>query len=108
MTDTTHDPFGAQQDPVPPQPALPRAAPDYTTLSPYKIALIGGLALVTVLPNMLISNLIEEREQRQESVRQEFARNWGPEQNLYAPTLVIPYQVNERPRQYIKIASTRL
>ena len=109
MTDTIHDPFGAQNDaPLPPRPAIPRAAPDCTTLSPCKIALIGGLALVTVLPNMLISNLIEEREQRQEGVRQEFARNWGPQQNLYSPTLVIPYQAGDRPRQYVKIAPTRL
>ena len=72
--------------------------PDFTSLSFYKIALIGGLAIATIVPNLFISNLVEERETRQDGVRQEFTRNWGPEQNLYSPTLVIPYQAGERPR----------
>ena len=111
MTDTTHDPFAPQgktAHPVPPAPP-PRAPRDYTTLSLYKIALIAGLAIATVVPNMFISSLIEEREQRQSGVRQEFTRNWGPEQNLYTPTLVIPYQVGPcQQRQYVKIAPSRL
>jgi inner membrane protein len=41
-------------------------------------------------------------------VREEFKRNWGPEQSLYTPLLVIPYQAGERPRQYVKITPTRL
>jgi len=102
MTDTTIDPFAA---PPEVQPARP---PDYTSLSLQKIALIAGLAIATVVPNLFISNLIEEREARQVSVKQEFTRNWGPEQSLYSPTLVIPYQAGERPRQYVKIAPARL
>jgi inner membrane protein len=109
MTDT-HEPFpqtGAPRGgPVPSTPQ--RAAPDYASLSLHKVLLVAGIAIAAVLPNMVISNLIEEREQREAGVRQEFTRNWGPEQNLYTPTLVIPYQVNERARQYIKIASTKL
>jgi inner membrane protein len=109
MTDTTHDPFGPQNDAPPPSSAPPSAAPDYTTLSLYKVALIAGLALATVLPNMLISSLIEEREQRQSGVRQEFTRNWGPEQNLYSPTLVIPFESAPwQQRQYFKITPSRL
>jgi len=109
MTDTTHDPFAPQgktAHPVPPAP--PRAPRDYTTLSLYKIALIAGLAIATVVPNMFISNLIEEREQRASGVRQEFRNNWGPGQSLLTPTLVVPYQVGERPRQYVKLAPARL
>jgi inner membrane protein len=111
MTDTTEspDPFGPPPKPQHPQPsAPPAAAPDYISLSPYKIMLIAGLAIATILPNLFISNLIEERETRQEGVRQEFTRNWGPEQSLYSPTLVIPYQAGDRPRQYVKIAPARL
>jgi inner membrane protein len=107
MTDTTRDPFGplpeAEQAPAPPP-----APPDLTSLSFYKIALIAGIAVATVLPSLFISNLIEERETRQAGVRQEFTRNWGPEQSLYSPTLVIPYQAGDRPRQYVKIAPARL
>ena len=71
MTDTTesHDPFGPPPEPPHPQPLPPATAPDFTSLSPYKIMLIGGLAIATVLPNLFISNLIEERETRQDGVR---------------------------------------
>lgn len=101
MTDTTHDPFSP---PPIPQPS----PPDYTSLSLHKIALIAGLAIATIAPNLFITNLIEERESRQAGVREEFTRNWGPEQSLYSPTLIIPFQAGERPRQYLKIAPTRL
>jgi inner membrane protein len=109
MTDTDQ-PFpqanGPRGNPIPAKP--PRASPDFASLSLHKVLIVAGIAIATVLPNMVISSLIEEREQREAGVRADFTRNWGPEQNLYTPTLVIPYQVNERPRQYIKIASTRL
>src|SRR5258708_574407 len=109
--DPTHDPshtdpFGAP--PETPEPEVHAAPPNYISLSVYKMALIAGLAVATVLPNLFISNLIEERQQRQDGVLQEFTRTWGPEQSLYAPTLVIPYQAGDRPRQYVKIAPTRL
>jgi inner membrane protein len=106
MTDTMIDPFATPPEPKP--AAAPKAQPDYTSLSLHKILLIAGLAIATILPNMLINNLIEERETRQTGVRQEFTRNWGPEQNLFSPTLVIPYQAGDRPRQYVKIAPAKL
>jgi inner membrane protein len=108
MTDETPasaSPFGPEDATAPPVPA---ALPDLVSLSFSKIMLIGGLAIATVLPNLLITSLIEERETRQDGVRQEFTRNWGPEQNLYSPMLVIPYQAGDRPRQYVKIAPARL
>ncbi|MEJ0075334.1 MAG: cell envelope integrity protein CreD [Alphaproteobacteria bacterium] len=111
MTDTAQDPFATPPEATPTEAlpaAPPRAAADYASLSLHKVLLVAGLAIATILPNMFISNLIEEREQRETGVRADFTRNWGPEQNLYTPVLVIPYQVNERPRQYIKIASTQL
>jgi inner membrane protein len=106
MTDT-RDPIGPFLE-VARTPAPPSALPDFTSLSFYKIVLIAGIAVATVLPNLFISNLVEERETRQDGVRQEFTRNWGPEQSLYSPTLVIPYQSGDRPRQYVKIAPVRL
>jgi inner membrane protein len=106
MTDTTIDPFAA-----PPQAesvAPPKAPPDYTSLSLHKIMLIAGLAVATVVPNLFISNLIEERETRQVGVKQEFTRNWGPEQTILGPVLVIPYQAGERSRTYVRIAAAKL
>ena len=107
MTDTTQDPFAAPPDAMQPE-APPRAMPDFTSLSLHKVALIAGLAIATIVPNMLISNLVEEREQRQSGVRAEFTRNWGPEQTVLGPVLVIPYQAGERPRTYVRIAAAKL
>ena len=108
MTDATPPsppPFGR---PIEPAPRPPATVPDLVSLSFYKMVLIGGLALATIVPNLLITNLVEERETRQDGVRKEFTRSWGPERNVYSPTLVIPYQAGDRPRQYVKIAPTRL
>jgi inner membrane protein len=111
MTDTsvTIDDVAPESiaDPV---EAPPPAAPlREGALSLTKAVLIAGLAVAAALPNMFISNLIDEREQRQATVQKEFARNWGPEQSIYTPVLVVPYQwAPDRPRQYLKIATSRL
>jgi inner membrane protein len=109
MTDT-YEPFpqadAPQGETIPSTP--PRAAADFTSLSLHKVALIAGLAIATIVPNILISNLVEEREQRQSGVRVEFTRNWGPEQIVLGPVLVIPYQAGERPRTYVRIAAAKL
>src|ERR1043165_981738 len=107
MTDTTQDPFAKPGVPPPAPPPLPSRS-EYTTLSLHKIALIAGLAIATILPNLFMTNLIEERESRQAGVREEFTRNWGPEQSLYTPMLIIPVQAGAGPRQYLKVAPTRL
>src|SRR5581483_9023197 len=100
-----------QAEPAPPPlpPAEPSARSRESSLPPlYKIALILGLAVASVLPNMLIGNVIDEREQRQTSVRDEIKRNWGPQQSVYSPTLIIPYQAGDKPRQFVKIAAAQL
>jgi inner membrane protein len=109
MTDT--NPFAEPPGEAPPPVDAPPPAPPQRAgaLSMAKMALVAGLALATVLPSLFISNLIDEREQRQATVQKEFARNWGPEQSLYAPVLIVPYQwAPDRPRQYLKIATAKL
>jgi inner membrane protein len=114
MTDTTQaDPFAQPPEPAPPPEAAPDPAPQAparreSPLALHKLVLVAGLAFATVLPNLFISSLIDEREQRQAGVQKEFSRNWGPEQSLYAPIFVVPYQAGpDRPRQYVKIATAR-
>jgi inner membrane protein len=78
-------------------------------MSPPKFVLIAGLALATLIPNYFVSGLIAERETRQDLVQNEFTRNWGPQQHVYSPILVVPYQsAPDRPREYLKIAPDRL
>jgi inner membrane protein len=93
--------------PADPQRAEPVEAPSANAKLLSKIGLIGAIAFVTVLPSMFITDLAEQREARQEGVRQEFKRNWGPEQNLHSPLLVIPYQTGENRREYVEIAPAR-
>ena len=103
MTNTSFEQPPA--DTPPHTAARPR---DGATMSLHKIGLIGGLALATLVPNFFISGLIAERETRQEAVRKEFGRNWGPQQQLQSPILVVPYQVpGGHRRQYLKIAPAR-
>lgn len=57
-----------------------------------KLAAIAMIAAATLVPAMLISDLTAQREASLQSVRQEFAKLWGPAQTLAGPTLIIPYQ----------------
>jgi inner membrane protein len=104
MTDT-----GLSSPPADTPFRLTASAWDGAKMSLQKLALVGGLALATLVPNFFISGLIAERETRQDAVRKEFGRNWGPQQQLQSPILVVPYQApSGRPRQYLKIAPARL
>src|SRR5262245_5965219 len=78
-------------------------------ISPPKFIIIAGIALATLVPNYFVSGLIAERESRQDTVETEFTRNWGPQQQVFSPILVVPYRTApERPREYLKIAPDRL
>jgi inner membrane protein len=88
-----------------------------TEFSLRKMVAIAVLALATLIPSVFTAGLIEERSARRDEVQNEFAANWGPRQQLYAPILVIPFQPvpdasrqppQERARRYLGIASARL
>jgi inner membrane protein len=99
------DPFLAS----PQTDASSSKGPESDWMSPPKIVLIAGLALAALVPSYFVAGLIAEREIRQDTVQSEFTRNWGPQQNLYTPTLVVPYQsAPDRSREYLKIAPERL
>ncbi|MBP0494248.1 cell envelope integrity protein CreD [Roseomonas indoligenes] len=55
-----------------------------------KLALVGGLLLVLLLPHLMIEGVIEERESYQDQVREGIARSWGPAQSVLGPVLVVP------------------
>jgi len=83
----------------------------YEIMSPLKLALIGLIVIAVIIPNLLISLLIAEREGRQTSVESEFTRVWGPSQQIYSPILVVPYQYQSGPtlaRKFIRLAPTSL
>jgi len=56
-----------------------------------KIGFLLGLLLLLQVPRMMVSGLIAERETRQAGVQTAFQAEWGPEQSVASPMLVVPY-----------------
>ncbi len=57
-----------------------------------KVAAIGALLLLMLLPSTWVEGVIGEREARQDAVREDIARSWGPAQSVLGPILVVPYR----------------
>lgn len=58
-----------------------------------KIGFILVLVLLLMIPNLLIQDLIRERQSLDFEVKREIASNWGPSQNIIGPILSIPYTI---------------
>ena len=75
----------------------------------FKLVLILGLSLLMLIPMTMVSFRIEERQERQRSVLDDFNKSWGPSQVVRGPTLVIPYEMpaasggNGMDRNYIRV-----
>jgi inner membrane protein len=74
--------------------AVPEAPPDTPMAigAAMRLVAIAGILAALVIPQWLIAGLIEEREDRRESVRQEIARSWGGPQNIQPPVIVVPWR----------------
>lgn len=57
-----------------------------------KIIVIAVLAVIMLLPITMIENLIEGREQNQESAQEDITNKWGGSQCVTGPVLVLPYE----------------
>ncbi|HEX6914468.1 MAG TPA: cell envelope integrity protein CreD [Chitinophagaceae bacterium] len=51
----------------------------------------GVLILVMMIPTFFVSNLVNEREQRQREIVQEVSSKWASEQRFTGPYIVVPY-----------------
>lgn len=60
-----------------------------------KLASIGLLVLILLIPTVWIYTLIEERQQRAEGVMAEVSDKWSGAQTVTGPVLVLPYLENE-------------
>lgn len=56
-----------------------------------KIGFILFLILLLMIPNAMISSLINERSSLQYQVKREIAHSWGGDQDMMGPLLSIPY-----------------
>jgi inner membrane protein len=55
----------------------------------FKGLIAGGLVLIMLIPNLLIQNLISERQGRQREVVQEVSARWATSQTLAGPFLMV-------------------
>ena len=62
----------------------------------FKLALIGFLTLILLIPSGLIQDLISERERRQEEVNLEISDKWSGSQLVQGPVLVLPYKTIQK------------
>jgi len=56
-----------------------------------KLASIGFIILLLMIPNAMIQHMIHERQSRQSEAISEISRSWGGAQSVTGPVLTIPY-----------------
>ncbi len=61
----------------------------------FKGVVTGALILLMLIPTVFVSNLVSEREKRQQDVVKDVTNGWSTQQTLSGPYLYIPYQVKE-------------
>lgn len=57
-----------------------------------KGAITGVLILLMLIPTVFITNLVQEREQRQKEVVAEVSNKWAKAQTITGPYIVVPYK----------------
>lgn len=60
-----------------------------------KLASIGFLILILLIPNSWIQDLMQERQQRADEVMLEVTQKWSESQTISGPILVLPYTHTE-------------
>jgi inner membrane protein len=57
-----------------------------------KIISIGILVLVLLIPSLMVSSLLKERQSRRDSVVEEINEKWGKSQTITGPFFTVPYK----------------
>lgn len=57
-----------------------------------KLAFIGLLVILLLIPSSLVQNLIQERAQRQDETEKQVSNQYSGEQLVQGPVLVVPYK----------------
>jgi inner membrane protein len=75
------------------QPSLPASLGNAIHIPAFKLALIGALILILLVPMGFVGGLIGERESRASAVSREVSGLWGGPQLLIGPVLIVPYSI---------------
>ena len=62
----------------------------------FKILFIALLTLVLLIPDLIIYNAVDDREDRRLQAIDEIGQQWSRQQSLAGPQLVIPYRTHEK------------
>lgn len=62
----------------------------------FKLATIGFLTLLLLIPSEWIQSLIKERQNRQEEVLKDISDKWSASQLLQGPVMILPYQTTRQ------------
>lgn len=74
---------------IPPAPST--ATKSWTDHIVVKVAVIGFIILILMIPSVMIMALVSERAQRMRSVVSEVSSKWGEVQTIAGPYISIPY-----------------
>ena len=77
-----------------------------TTFS--KLAVLGLLAGLLLIPVARITSLVGERMERQQGVAQEISGLWGSSQTLLGPVLTVPYKVTYEVTETSTVKSVKI
>lgn len=61
-----------------------------------KMAVVGFLALVLLIPAAMVSELIRERENTRNAAIDEASSKWSKDQSIVGPLLVVPYRIIDK------------
>lgn len=81
---------------APPQAAAPQPRRFAST---FKLAFVGALALLLLIPLSLVRSLLSERRVRRAEAITNITSSWGDSQTLVGPVLVIPYRIPVKSRR---------
>jgi inner membrane protein len=75
-----------------PEPVQDNQNPSRSNRILFKGIITAALILLMLIPTIFISNLVSERQQRQQEVAKEVSSRWAGDQTLTGPYIYLPYK----------------
>ena len=58
----------------------------------FKMIVVGAMVIVLIVPMLMVSGIIDEREELQQEAIRDIGSKWGESQYITGPILVLPYK----------------